>query len=245
MLSSVYRQSSSEREDAIKADPENNLLAVYPRKRLEAEEIRDSLLYASGKLNDKIGGPSVFPKVPANLVAGNQLNNAAGGGRLWEMSKDEADESRRSIYTFVRRSLPYPLTASFDPADPSHPHHRRDVTTTPLQALTLFNSDIVVGWSQALAGRIITEAGTDEDAQLDHLYKILFSRKPDRSERKTLKTFLKDETKIVQSKAWSDKLEIAVPTGVKDTQKLDPFKAAALVDLVHTVANSNDFAYRF
>jgi len=244
LLSSVYRQSSAERPDVLKVDPLNDLLAVYPRKRLEAEEIRDALLYASGKLDPTIGGPAVFPQVPSNLTAGNTLANG-GGNALWEVSKDEKDFNRRSIYTFVRRSLPYPLTASFDPADPSHPHHRRDVTTTPLQALTLFNSDIVVGWSQSLAGRIITEAGESEDAQLNRLYEILFSRKPDSDEKNVLKTFLKNETKVIQARAWTNKFEVAVPTGLKETAKLDPVKAAAFVDLVHTVANSNDFAYRF
>lgn len=244
LLSSVYRQASAEREEVVKADPENNLLAVYPRKRLEAEEIRDALLYASGKLDNTIGGPAVFPQVPSNLTAGNTLNNGGGGG-LWETSKDVNDFNRRSIYTFIRRSLPYPLTASFDPADPSHPHHKRDVTTTPLQALTLFNSDIVVGWSQALAGRVISDVGNDENAQLDRLYQILFSRKPDRTEKAALKDFLKKEEKAIQAKAWTDKYEIAVPTGVEDTQRLDPIRSAAFVDLVHAVSNSNDFAYRF
>ena len=244
LLSHVYRQASAERKEVIEADPDNNLLAVYPRKRLEAEEIRDALLYASGKLDPTIGGPAVFPQVPSNLTAGNTLNNG-GGNALWEVSKDPADFSRRSIYTFVRRSLPYPLTASFDPADPSHPHHRRDVTTTPLQALTLFNSDIVVGWSQALAGRIINEAGADEDDQINRLYEILFSRKPDSSEKSALKAFLKNEAKTIQAKTWTEKFEVAVPTGVADTKDLSPVKAAAFVDLVHAVANSNDFAYRF
>lgn len=244
LLSNVYRQSSAERKDVLKADAENSLLAVYPRKRLEAEEIRDALLYASGKLDPTIGGPAVFPQVPSNLTAGNTLANG-GGNALWEVSKDEKDFNRRSIYTFVRRSLPYPLTASFDPADPSHPHHRRDVTTTPLQALTLFNSDIVVGWSQALAGRIINETGNDEDAQLNRLYEILFARKPDSSEKSALKAFLKNEAKTIQAKNWTTKFEVAVPTGVTDTENLSPVKAAAFVDLVHTVANSNDFAYRF
>ena len=244
LLSSVYRQSSAEREDVLKSDPDNSLLAVYPRKRLDAEEIRDALLYASGKLDATIGGPAVFPAVPSNLVAGNQLNGGNGGG-LWENAKDASEQNRRSIYTFIRRSLPYPLTASFDPADPSHPHHKRDVTTTPLQALTLFNSDIVVGWSQALAGRIIREAGDNENDQLDHLYTILFSRKPDSAERSALKAFWKSEAKTIQEKAWTDKFAVAVPTGLTDTKELDPFKAAAFVDLVHAVANSNDFAYRF
>ena len=235
LLSSVYRQSSAHRDDVARADPENKLLAVFPRKRLEAEEIRDALLYASGQLEDQVGGPAVFPPVPSNLNAGN----------LWEVSKDERDHRRRSIYVFVRRSVPYPLMQSFDPANPSQPHHKRDVTTTPLQALTLFNSDIVFGWSQALAGRVIREAGSDESAQLNRLYQILFSREPSKTERVALKEFLSNEERTIQHKTANGKFEVAVPTGLKDTQQLNPIRAAAFVDLVHTVANSNDFAYRF
>jgi hypothetical protein len=178
--------------------------------------------------------------VPANMNAGN----------LWEVSKDKQDWNRRSIYTFVRRSVPYPLTQNFDPADPSHPHHKRDVTTTPLQALTLFNSDIVLGWSQALAGRVIREAGKDESAQLNRLYEVLFARAPSKEEKAALKDYLDREEKVIRQKVAntgeSGKFEIAVPTGLKDVkQPLNPLRAAAFVDLVHTVANSNDFAYRF
>ncbi|HEY2979245.1 MAG TPA: DUF1549 and DUF1553 domain-containing protein [Burkholderiaceae bacterium] len=235
LLSSVYRQASSYRADVAKADPDNKLLAVFPRKRLEAEEIRDALLYASGQLEDKVGGPAVFPPVPSNLNAGN----------LREVSKDERDHRRRSIYVFVRRSVPYPLMQNFDPANPSQPHHKRDVTTTPLQALTLFNSDLVFSWSQALAGRVIREGGKDETAQLNRLYAVLFSREPNKDERAALKAFLNQEEKIIQAKAASGKFEVAVPTGLKQEQLPNPIRAAAFVDLVHAVANSNDFAYRF
>ena len=235
LLSSVYRQSSAYREDAHNADPENKLLAVFPRKRLEAEEIRDSLLVASGKLNDKVGGPSVFPPVPANLNAGT----------LWEVSKDEQDFNRRSLYIFTRRSVPYPLLESFDMASAQQVHSKRDVTTTPLQALTLFNSDVVFSWSQALAGRVIREAGVDESAQLDRLYQILFSRNPDETEKATLLAFLVSHEKVIRAKAEDGKLSIAIPIGLKDTQTLDPIRAATFVDLVHVVVNSNDFIYRF
>ena len=235
LLSSVYRQSSAYREDAHNADPENKLLAVFPRKRLEAEEIRDSLLVASGKLNDKVGGPSVFPPVPANLNAGT----------LWEVSKDEQDFNRRSLYIFTRRSVPYPLLESFDMASAQQVHSKRDVTTTPLQALTLFNSDIVFSWSQALAGRVIREAGVDESAQIDRLYQILFSRNPDETEKATLLAFLVSHEKVIRAKAEDGKLSIAIPIGLKDTQTLDPIRAATFVDLVHVVVNSNDFIYRF
>lgn len=236
LLSSVYRQSSDERPDVLKADPDNKLLAVFPRKRLDAEEIRDSLLYASGELVDQVGGPAVFPPVPKNL----------GAGDLWQETAKPEDGKRRSIYTFVRRSVPYPLTANFDPANPASPHHKRDVTTTPLQALTLFNSDLVFGWSQALAGRVINEAGADETAQLNYLYKVLFSRDPTKAERATLKDFLNAQEKVIAQKASTGKFEVAVPTGLKANTTLgNPIRAGAFVDLVHAVANSNDFAYRF
>ncbi|MCX7094610.1 MAG: DUF1549 and DUF1553 domain-containing protein [Methylobacter sp.] len=235
LLSSAYRQSSAYREDVAKADPENKLLAVFPRKRLEAEQIRDSLLVASGKLEDKLGGPSVFPPVPANLGAGNQ----------WEVSKDAHDFNRRSLYVFTRRSVPYPLLESFNMASAQEAHSKREVTTSPLQSLTLFNSDVVFEWSQALAGRVINEAGNDEPAQLDRLYQILFSRKASDSEKNILQKFLNNHEKVVREKTAEGKFAVSIPTGLKGNQKLDPIRAAAFVDLVHTVTNSNEFIYRF
>jgi hypothetical protein len=235
LLSSTYRQSSAHREDVAKADPENKLLAVFPRKRLEAEQIRDSLLAASGKLEEQIGGPSVFPPVPANLGAGNQ----------WEVSKDIHDQNRRSLYVFTRRSVPYPLLETFNMASAQEAHSKREVTTSPLQSLALINSDVVFGWSQALAGRVINEAGNDEAAQLDKLYQILFARKATGSEKEILQKYLNSHEKVVREKTAEGKFAVSIPTGLKSDQKLDPIRAAAFVDLVHTVANSNEFIYRF
>ncbi len=236
LLSSVYRQSSNRRADAAAADPENKLLAVFPRGRLEAEEIRDSLLAASGLLDTTLGGPSVFPPVPANLNAGN----------LWSTSKDPSEANRRSLYIFTRRSIAYPLLDAFDMASPQQVHSHREVTTTPLQALTLYNSDVVLGWSKALAGRVLRESAANDSARLDRLYEILFSRKPDKAERGTLLSFLDEHERLLgQQPADDGKLALNVPTGVPAGQIENPLRAAAFVDLVHTVANSNDFAYRF
>ena len=240
LLSSTYRQSSNGREEVAKADPENKLLAIFPRKRLEAEEIRDSILVASGKLNEQLGGPSVFPPVPANLTGGGNFN----ADPSWTTSKDPKDHARRSLYIFTRRSLPYPLLETFDMANAQQIHSKRDVTTTPLQALTLINSDIVFGWSQALAGRIINEVGWNEDAQLERLYQILFARPLKNEEKEALKTFLAQHQKTLVEKAEDGKLALAVPVGVKAKPE-DPLKASAFVDLVHTVLNSNEFVYRF
>jgi hypothetical protein len=243
LLSNVYRQSSAERPDLAKVDPENKLLAVYPRKRLEAEEIRDSLLYASGLLVDKLGGPAVYPPIHSGQAVGTSVD--FNNNRAWSVSADKEDWYRRSIYVFNRRSLPYPITQNFDPADPSRPHHKRDVTTTPLQALTLFNSDVVFAWSQALAGRVINEAGKDESAQLSRLYQILFSREPSQAEKAALHEYLVKEQIAIEDKASTGRFDIAIPHGLTDTKQFNPVKSAAFVDLVHTVANSNEFVYRF
>lgn len=241
LLSATYRQSSDYREDVAKADPENKLLAVFPRKRLEAEEIRDSILLASGRLNERVGGPSVFPPIPANLVGSGNFNNTDPS---WTTSKDPQDHMRRSLYIFTRRSLPYPLLETFDMANPQQIHSKRDVTTTPLQALTLYNSDLVFQWSQALAGRVIEEAGGNERAQIERLYLVLFGRKPSEAETKALNAFLDQHQKTIAAKAENGKLSLAVPVTTK-ARFVDPLRASAFVDLAHTVVNSNDFVYRF
>ena len=241
LLSSVYRQSSAYREEAYKADPENRLLAVFPRRRLDAEEIRDSLLLAAGQLNETVGGPSVFPPVPKGLKAGG----------LWQVSKNKDDWNRRSLYIFSRRSLAYPMLDTFDMASMQQVHSKRAVTTTPLQALTLYNSELVFEWSQALAGRVIREAGSNEGAQVERLYQILFARDPDRFEKSALRDFMQEHEKVIDERGADGKLSIAQPvglvrTGLKSAAPVpDPIRAAAFVDLVHTVVNSNEFAYKF
>jgi hypothetical protein len=240
LLSGVYRQSSDYRDDAYKLDPENKLLATFPRRRLDAEEIRDSLLLASGNLSETIGGPSVFPPVPKGLKAGG----------LWQVSKNKDDWNRRSLYIFSRRSVAYPMLDSFDMASMQQVHSKRSVTTTPLQALTLYNSDLVFQWSQALAGRVLREAGRDESAQIERLYQILFARDPDKFEKATLRAFLNTHERVIEEKATDGKLSIALPIGLqpvslKSAPVSDPIRAAAFVDLVHTVVNSNEFSYKF
>lgn len=248
LLSSVYRESSDNREDAYKADPENKLLAVYPRRRMDAEEIRDSILVAANKLNDKIGGLSVFPPLPRGLGKGD---NGFTQLPLWVVSKDPDDWTRRSLYVFTRRSVAYPMLANFDMASPQQVHSKRDVTTTPLQALTLYNDELVFQWSQALAGRVVHEVGYDPGKQIERVYQVLFSREPDRYEKSTLQSFLRDHEKVIEEGAAKDgKLELAQPALVKTSFKgsdapPDPVREAAFVDLVHALVNSNEFAYKF
>ncbi len=299
LLSSVYRQSSAARAELPAADPNNRLLWSFPRQRLDAEEVRDSLLLASGLLEDKLGGPAVFPPVPANFGV-----NAANP-KAWIVSDNPHDQNRRSVYVFVRRNTAYPMLEAFDEANPNSVHSRREVTTTAPQALALINSDLVYKWSESLAARILREAGNNESAQLDRLYRILFSRSPDAFEKQTLTAFLDRQEKLTRAQlaqgkpvaapegydltpqvskqldklyqalygrpadryervalvdyldqqqrklaqsADEDTADGAGPAGTRGNgkaQKLDPARAAAFVDLVHAVANSNEFIYRF
>ena len=235
LLSSTYRQSSDYREEVAKADPDNKLLGVFPRQRLDAEQVRDALLVAAGKLNDKVGGPSVFPPVPKNL----------GAGQLWEVDAKKEDWYRRSIYIFVRRSVPYPLIEAFNSPNTQQVHSNREVTTTPLQALSLINNEQVFELSQNIAGRVEREAGKDETAQITRLYQILFSRNPDDFEKATLLAFLDSHEKVIDEKASNGRLLVATPIGLKKDEPINPVRQAAFVDLVHAVVNSNDFVYRF
>jgi len=206
LLSSVYRQSSAAREDAQALDPNDRLLWAFPRQRLDAEEIRDSLLLASGLLEDKLRGPGVFPPVPANFGV-----NAANP-KAWIVSENPHDQNRRSVYVFIRRNTAYPLLDAFDAANPNSVHSKRDVTTTAPQALALINSELVFRWSEALAARVIQEAGKDEGARLDRLYEILFGRAPDKFEKQTLLAFLDDQQKLTGQQLGSGK-KIATPEG--------------------------------
>jgi len=241
VLSSVYRQASQERPELVAADPENRLLGSFPRRRLDAEQIRDSLLVASGRINPQVGGPSVFPPLPKT---GRSGADSRGQNNMWRESSDEASHNRRSLYVFTRRTLPYPLLDVFNMASPQEAHSKREITTTALQALALINSDLVYDWSKALAGRVLNESGLDENANFDQLYRILFARTPSAEERGVLREFLDTQEKVIRERSGDGKQEIALPAGATVAQ-LNAFRASAFVDLVHTVANSNEAIYRY
>ena len=245
LLSSAYRQSSDYREEVAKADPENKLLAVFPVHRLEAEEIRDSLLLAAGKLNEDVGGPSIFPPIPAVLLPYNSNSVNSTYNAVWNVSKDPKDQNRRSLYIFAKRSLTYPMLDVYDMANTSQVHSKRNVTTTPLQALNTLNNDTIFQWSQSLAGRVLREAGNDEQAQFNRLYQILFSRNATAQERKLLSAFLNEHEKVIAAKNAEGTFAVATPIAYKRGEAANPLRAAAFVDLVHTVVNSNAFIYRY
>jgi hypothetical protein len=182
LLSSTYVQSSENpQSDAARRDPENRLLWRFQRTRLEAEAIRDSILFVSGRLNPEMGGPSVFPPLPSDLADFARYGRT--GGLMWEPNETEADARRRSVYIFQRRSLPLPMMAAFDAIVFSESCERRISTTTPLQALTMMNGDLIHEEAEYLAARIVREAGPDKAAQIGRAFELVLGREATKQER--------------------------------------------------------------
>ncbi len=158
VTSATYRQSSKVTPDVLAKDPRNRLLLRGPRFRLEAEMVRDQALALSGLLSRKMHGPSVYPLQPPGL-----WQAAFNGQRTWATSSGE-DRYRRGLYTFWRRTVPYPSMATFDATSRETCTVRRIRTNTPLQAFVTLNDPCYVEAAQALARRIVKEGGsTAED----------------------------------------------------------------------------------
>ena len=152
VTSATYRQSSATTAALLERDPANALLARGARFRVEAEMVRDIALAASGLLSPTIGGPSVYPVQPDGIW------NVPYSDFRWETSTGE-DLHRRSLYTFWRRTSPYPSLVTFDAPSRELCTVRRVRTNTPLQALTTLNDPAFVEAARALAGRMAAEGG--------------------------------------------------------------------------------------
>jgi hypothetical protein len=188
MTSSAYMQAADNQiADENAADPDNALVWHFNRRRLDAEVIRDSTLFVSGRLNMERGGPPVFPPLPKAMT--DLGKPVPQGGVQWETNEKEEDARRRSVYIFQRRSLAVPMLASFDAEVFNDSCERRSSTTTALQALSLMNGDLVNDAAEHLAARAVKEGGDDRTAQIQRVYLLLFNREPDAAELKSIQGF--------------------------------------------------------
>ena len=207
VMSQAYQQSSKVTADALAKDPRNRLLSRGARFRLEAEMVRDQALSLSGLLSHKMHGPSVYPPQPEGL-----WQAAFNGERTWQTSKGE-DRYRRGLYTFWRRTIPYPSMATFDAPSRETCSLRRIRTNTPLQAFVTMNDPAYVEASQALARRIMKEGGATPQERAAFALKLCLVRPPSQPQIDSLLALYQSELAHFQSDAAAAKKLATDPLG--------------------------------
>jgi Protein of unknown function (DUF1553)/Protein of unknown function (DUF1549) len=229
VTSATYRQSSKASEKTVEADPDNLLFSRMPRRRLEGEAVRDALLAVSGRLDPRVGGPSVFPELPPGVDTRNG----------WARSANAADRNRRSLYVFIKRNLKFPLFDAFDVPDTNLTCPERNVSVNAPQALMLLNSSQVLEQARALAGRVYAVASNRAD--LDELvtsgYRLALGREPGPEERARAVEFLRSQPDHLSGRGETMTLPIPMPEGPTSAQ------GAALVDFCHVLLNLNEFVF--
>jgi len=190
IMSKTYQQTSRTTPEFIEWDPENRFFARAPRLRLSAEKIIDHMLATSELLVETVGGPSVKPFQPEGLW---QETTGGGGGSTAKYVKDKGDKQyRRSLYTFWKRTVPPPGMLTFDAVTRDFCMVKREVTSTPLQALIMMNNPRMIEASRNLA-YIAFESKDDLESQIVYMFYKATSRLPNEEERNILTKFFKEE----------------------------------------------------
>jgi hypothetical protein len=182
--SGTYRQSSRHRAELAERDPQNFLLHRQNRFRVEGEIVRDLTLSVSGLLSSKIGGPSVFPPMPPDIAALSYANSFK-----WKNSVGE-DRYRRGMYTYFKRTAPYPGLTNFDCPDSNTTCVQRRTSNTPLQALTALNNEVFSEAARAFAMRTLGQEGAGDRELLTLAFRKCVARPPSAEELTRLEQLL-------------------------------------------------------
>ena len=242
LTSATYRQIGeqppSEMEQkrwnqAIGSDADNIWLSRFPRRRLEAEVIRDAMYAVSDTLNDEMRGPGVRPPLPRELLS-TLLRNQ------WNPTPEKADHYRRSVYIFARRNLRFPMLAMFDRPSANNSCACRQTSTTSPQSLLMLNSAATLDAAQRLAGIVFREVGSDSKHQVRRAIIRAFGRESTHEEERVLLKFLNQQTATIERSGQSPR---ALPIPAPATDDVSADRAAALTDLCLALLNSNEFVY--
>ncbi|MBX3178813.1 MAG: DUF1553 domain-containing protein [Candidatus Hydrogenedentes bacterium] len=230
VMSAAYRQDSRADETLRDRDPENTLLARGPRHRLSAEQIRDHALASSGLLVAKAGGPSAKPYQPDGLwreVSSASYTPDTGDGLY-----------RRSMYTFIKRTMPPPSLLAFNATNREVCVMRRETTVTPMQALVLLNDPQYIEAARVLAADVLAGANTEEAIRA--MFRRLTSRVPDSVELEILtRAFAEQEALFA---AEPDGARAYISTGEKPAPEgADPARLAAATAVAQAIMNHEEF----
>ncbi|MBL8230143.1 MAG: DUF1553 domain-containing protein, partial [Bryobacterales bacterium] len=266
LLSDAYQRSSAHPDAAqvSSKDPGNDLLAYFSPRRVEAEVIRDGMLQAAGELSLEAGGPGVFPQINDDVA--RQPRHAMGSlAPAYRPSPLKRMRNRRTIYTFQQRGLVDPMIDVFNGASMDFSCDRREASTVPTQAFTLFNSAFAHDMALAMAARLEKEAQSPE-ARIERAFQLAYGRGATREEVRAALAHLDKMTKHHQStpppaKAATKPLVHMITSELTGEQheflqqddsaayeaNLHPSDVKphtrALADLALVLLNSNEFLY--
>jgi hypothetical protein len=184
--SASYQQSSAVTPLKLEKDPYNRLASRGPRVRLDAEAIRDQALAVAGLLSPKVGGPSVMPPQPDGIW------QVVYNSESWATSPGE-DRYRRGLYTFWRRTSPYPSMVSFDAPSREFCVVRRARSNTPLQALILLNDPVYLEAAGGLVQRCFESTDRTDEQRLENLFRRVLVRPFQDGEKSRLLELLRTE----------------------------------------------------
>ncbi|MBG47293.1 MAG: hypothetical protein CML05_03275 [Pseudozobellia sp.] len=225
VVSGTYRQSSESNPEMYRIDPENELYARGPRIRLGAEQIRDQALAVSGILSDKMYGPGVMPPQPDGVW------QTVYNGAKWVESKGE-DRYRRGVYTYLKRTSPYPSFLTFDAGSREVCTIRRTVTNTPLQALVTLNDPVYLEASYHLAKNSME--GSDVEKSISKAYEKATFTKIEPQKLDALQELY--ESSLLEFKTDDDASEIFLHFEERPTPEL-----SALTVVANAIMNLDEF----
>lgn len=233
VTSETYRQSSTATPEKLEQDPTNRFYARGPRFRLPAESIRDQALRVAGLLSEKMYGPSVMPPQPDGLWQIEYSNDR------WVESKGE-DKFRRALYTFWRRTDPYPSMVSFDAPSREVCTVTRVRTNTPLQALVTMNDPVYIEAAQALARRVASVGGSSTRARTAWAFETVLSRKPEPAELEVLLKLYRIEFDHYRATPEEAEKMATVPIGPAPENE-NVAALAAWTVVANTLMNTDEF----
>jgi hypothetical protein len=236
LLSRTYQMECVARGSAMQVDPENRLLGHFPRRRLEAESLRDAMLACSGTLNLKAFGPPVVPP-----LSKEELTGLFDAKSKWPVTKDAAEHTRRSVYLLERRTFTFPLFAAYDPPEVMTSCPRRLQTVVPTQALTLFNSPLAREQADAFARRLLRECGPNPEKVAARAWLLAFSRPITPAETEHVVDFLRKRTAALASSGDGRMDPETFPDGAGEPS--EEVTEAALAELCLALFNANEFVY--
>ncbi len=208
VTSETYQQSSHVTPMLLEKDPRNRWLARGPRFRCDAEVIRDMALTISGLVHHRLGGPSVIPPVPQNVLDYNYVYPS-----YWTPAQGP-ERYRRTLYGFRKRSMPDPVMSNFDGPNGDMACARRIRSNTPLAALTGLNEPVFVESAQGMANRILREGGVTDVERVEFAYRLCTARLPTPQERQSLLQFLTASRQRI-AEGWLNAREIATGDAAK------------------------------